>query len=179
MRKIAFVTLLVALAVGCLSGCGKDKPEETIPPTLEVIEPETEETISDKLDDETVPDMKIEGVYIAPDGSVVSAEEDRAIEESIRYENSPMLQESLAAEGKEIPGGNAEPASESSESSSESSEPTSGSPEPTLSESEAAEAKERDFTEEEYQAIQNSIDEWTNAEAQERMKAALEYYGKE
>lgn len=172
MRKIAFVTLLVALVIGCLSGCGKDKPEETTPPTLEVIEPETEETISDKLDDETVPDMKIEGVYIAPDGKVVSAEEDRAIEESIRYENSPMLQESLAAEGKEIPGGNAEPASESSESSSESSEPT-------LSESEAAEAKERDFTEEEYQAIQNSIDEWTNAEAQERMKAALEYYGKE
>lgn len=160
MRKKAFVALLVALVVGCLSGCGKDKTEETVPPTSEVIEPETSETISDKLDDETVPDMKIEGVYIAPDGSVISAEEDRAIEESIRYENSPMLQESLAAEGKEIPGENAEQTSEGSESASES-------PESTLSESEAAEVRERDFTEEEYQAIQNSIDEWTLREAEQ------------
>ena len=62
MKTRALVFLLVALLIGCLSGCTKDKPEEPTSTTLEVIEPETSETIADKLDDETVPDMKIEGV---------------------------------------------------------------------------------------------------------------------
>ena len=45
MKTRALVFLLVALLIGCLSGCTKDKPEEPTSPTLEVIEPETSETI--------------------------------------------------------------------------------------------------------------------------------------
>lgn len=52
MNKKALVFLLLALAIFSLSGCTKDKPEEPTVPTLEVIEPETSETIADKLDDE-------------------------------------------------------------------------------------------------------------------------------
>ena len=53
MNKKALVFLLLALAIFSLSGCTKDKPEEPTVPTLEVIEPETSETIADKLDDNT------------------------------------------------------------------------------------------------------------------------------
>ena len=74
MKTRALVFLLVALLIGCLSGCTKDKPEEPTSTTLEVIEPETSETIADKLD-ETASSFEIQGYYIAPDGSVVSAEE--------------------------------------------------------------------------------------------------------
>lgn len=47
MKTRALVFLLAALLIGCLSGCTKDKPEEPTSPTLEVIEPETSETIVD------------------------------------------------------------------------------------------------------------------------------------
>lgn len=50
MRK-RHLFLLATIAMISLSGCTKDKPKETTAPTLEVIEPETSETISDKLDD--------------------------------------------------------------------------------------------------------------------------------
>lgn len=43
------------------------------------------------------------------------------------------------------------------------------SPVETLSEQELSEASERDFTPEEYEQIQKSIDEWTYQEALERM----------
>ena len=42
-------------------------------------------------------------------------------------------------------------------------------PSETLSEQELSEASERDFTPEEYEQIQKSIDEWTYQEALERM----------
>lgn len=44
------------------------------------------------------------------------------------------------------------------------------SPVETLSEQELSEASERDFTLEEYEAMQKSIDEWTYQEALERIK---------
>lgn len=182
MKTRALVFLLVALLIGCLSGCTKDKPEEPTSTTLEVIEPETSETIADKLD-ETASSFEIQGYYIAPDGSVVSAEEMDAIDESIRYENSPMLQSSLVDEEQDQLEENADKSSGiESSASTESEAGSEGSidkPETSLSESEAEEARNRDFTDEEYQSIQNDIDEWTNTEAQERMKAALEYYSKE
>lgn len=182
MKTRALVFLLVALLIGCLSGCTKDKPEEPTSPTLEVIEPETSETIAEKLD-ETAEAFEIQSYYIAPDGSVVSAEEMDAIEESIRYENSPMLQDGLSDEEQDQPKENEDKSSDVESSASSESETGSESSidksETSLSESEAEEARNRDFTDEEYQSIQNDIDEWTNTEAQERMKAALEYYSKE
>lgn len=181
MNKRTLLFLLLALVLS-LSGCTKDKPEEPTSPTLEVIEPETSETIADKLD-ETAADFEIQSYYIAPDGRVVSAEEMGALEESIRYENSPVLQNSLSDEEQDQLEENADKSSGiESSASTESEAGSEGSidkPETSLSESEAEEARNRDFTDEEYQSIQNDIDEWTNTEAQERMKAALEYYSKE
>lgn len=173
--------MLLTLTIFSLSGCKKEEaPVESS--SLEVIEPETSETITDKLE-ETEEAFEIQSYYIAPDGSVVSAEEMDAIDESIRYENSPMLQSGLADEEQDQLEENADKSSgiESSASSESEtgSENSADELETSLSESEAEEARNRDFTDEEYQSIQNDIDEWTNAEAQERMKAALEYYSKE
>ena len=64
--------LLSALLIGCLSGCTKDKPEEPTSPTLEVIEPDTSETIADKLPESTAEAFEIQSYYIAPDDSVIS-----------------------------------------------------------------------------------------------------------
>lgn len=181
MKKRTLLFLLLALVLS-LSGCTKDKPEELTSPALEAIEPETSETIAENLD-ETAEAFEIQSYYIAPDGSVVSAEEMDAIEESIRYENSPMLQDGLSDEEQDQPKENEDKSSDvESSASSESetgSENSADELETSLSESEAEEARNRDFTDEEYQSIQNDIDEWTNTEAQERMKAALEYYSKE
>lgn len=177
MKTRALVFLLVALLIGCLSGCTKDKPEEPTSPTLEVIEPETSETIADKLD-ETAADFEIQSYYIAPDGSVVSAEEMDALEESIRYENSPVLQNSLSNEEQDQPKENAGKSSDVESSTSSESETGSESSidksETSLSESEAEEARNRDFTDEEYQSIQNDIDEWTLQQAIEEIEVNLD-----
>ncbi len=182
MDKRTLLFLLLALVLS-LSGCTKDKPEEPTSPTLEVIEPDTSETIADKLPESTAEAFEIQSYYIAPDDSVISAEEMDALEESIRYENSPVLQNSLSDEEQDQPKENEDKSSNvESSASSESetgSENSADELETSLSESEAEEARNRDFTDEEYQSIQNDIDEWTNTEAQERMKAALEYYSKE
>lgn len=177
MKTRALVFLLVALLIGCLSGCTKDKPEEPTSTTLEVIEPETSETIADKLD-ETASSFEIQGYYIAPDGSVVSAEEMDAIDESIRYENSPMLQNSLADEEQDQPKENEDKSSNVESSASSESETGSENSidksETSLSESEAEEARNRDFTDEEYQSIQNDIDEWTLQQAIEEIEVNLD-----
>lgn len=177
MKTRALVFSLVALLIGCLSGCTKDKPEESTSSTLEVIEPETSETIADKLD-ETASSFEIQSYYIAPDGSVVSAEEMDAIDESIRYENSPMLQSSLADEEQDQLEENADKSSGIESSASTESETDSENsidkPETSLSESEAEEARNRDFTDEEYKSIQNDIDEWTLQQAIEEIEVNLD-----
>lgn len=177
MKTRALVFLLVALLIGCLSGCTKDKPEEPTSTTLEVIEPETSETIADKLD-ETASSFEIQGYYIAPDGSVVSAEEMDAIDESIRYENSHMLQSSLVDEEQDQLEENADKSSGIESSASSESETCSENSidelETSLSESEAEEARNRDFTDEEYQSIQNDIDEWTLQQAIEEIEVNLD-----
>lgn len=176
MKKRTLLFLLLALVLS-LSGCTKDKPEELTSPALEAIEPETSETIADKLD-ETASSFEIQGYYIAPDGSVVSAEEMDAIEESIRYENSPMLQDGLSDEEQDQPKENAGKSSDVESSTSSESETGSESSidksETSLSESEAEEARNRDFTDEEYQSIQNDIDEWTLQQAIEEIEVNLD-----
>lgn len=51
--KRTLILSLLTLTILSLSGCTKDKQEEPTSPTLEIIEPETSETIADKLDDNT------------------------------------------------------------------------------------------------------------------------------
>lgn len=67
MNKKALVFLLLALAIFSLSGCTKDKPEEPTSTTLEVIEPETSETIADKLPESTAE------VFVVPTIGVTEA----------------------------------------------------------------------------------------------------------
>lgn len=45
MKRRTLISILLALTISSLSGCTKDKPEESTSPTLEVIEPEVLETL--------------------------------------------------------------------------------------------------------------------------------------
>ena len=173
-----------------LSACGnKDDNQSETKPTLEVIKPtetEPQETLSDKLDDSTK-ELEIHGVYVEPDGSILSPEEAYEMDKKIRYENSPMLQteedsnNNSTGTSEENNSSTSDTDENSSSSSSDEGDTTSNSgdsksnAEPTLSESEIAEGQ-RDFTDDEYEAIQNSIDEYTNKEAQSRMSGELDYY---
>ena len=199
MRKLTLSIVLLTIMTS-LVACGgnKDNENET-KPTLEVIKPtETTEaeTVPDKLDD-PVKELEIHGVYVGPDGEQMSADEFHALEESIIYENSPMLQaETRSDESSTTSTGdnsstvdnNSDTDSDNNSSSnndnssqtdnedtSSNSENVTSYVEPTLSESEIAEGQ-IDFTDDQYEAIQNSIDEYTNKEAQSRMSGALDYY---
>lgn len=183
-KKLLFMSLIVLTL--SLAACGnKDDNQSETKPTLEVIKPtetEPQETV-DKLDDSTK-ELEIHGVYVETDGSILSPEEAYEMDKKIRYENSPMLQTEEDSSNNGGEGTNSSTSSTDENSSSGSSgegDTTSNSgdsksnAEPTLSESEIAEGQ-RDFTDEEYEAIQNSIDEYTNKEAQSRMSGALDYY---
>lgn len=186
------IPLSIFILILSLTACsGKDRPDET-KPTLEVIKPtETEaETVPDKLDD-PVKELEIHGVYVEPDGSILSPEEAYEMDKKIRYENSPMLQaETRSDESSTTSAGdnsstvdkNSDTDSNDTSSSnndnssqtdngdtSSNSENVTSYVEPTLSESEVAEGQ-RDFTDEEYEAIQNSIDEYTNKKADEEIE---------
>ena len=192
MRKLT-LSILFVVTLASLTACGgnKDNQNET-KPTLEVIKPtETEEeTVQDKLDD-PVKELEIHGVYVEPDGSILSPEEAYEIDKKIRYENSPMLQaETRSDESSTTSAGdnsstvdnnsdtnsNNNSSSNNDNSSKDANEDTSSNSEnvtsyiePTLSESEVAEGQ-RDFTDEEYEAIQNSIDEYTKQKADEEIE---------
>lgn len=183
-KKLLYMSLIVLTL--SLAACGnKDDNQSETKPTLEVIKPtetEPQETLSDKLDDSTK-ELEIHGVYVEPDGSILSPEEAYEMDKKIRYENSPMLQtgEDSNNDGEEADSSTSSTDENSSSGSSGEGDTTSNSgdsqsnAEPTLSESEIAEGQ-RDFTDAEYEAIQNSIDEYTNKEAQSRMSGALDYY---
>ena len=67
MKRRTLILFLLVLTVFSLSGCTKEKPEEPTSPTLEVIEPETSETIADKLDNDEAED------YVVPTIGVTEA----------------------------------------------------------------------------------------------------------
>ena len=189
-KNIVLVPLSVLIL--SLSACGgkDDKNSETVP-SLEVIQPtETEaETVPDKLDD-PVKELEIHGVYVEPDGSILSPEEAYEMDKKIRYENSPMLQAETRSDessttstgdnsstvdknsdtdSNDTSSSNNDNSSQAAdEDTSSNSENVTSYVESTLSESEIAEGQ-RDFTDEEYEAIQNSIDEYTLKEAQDLM----------
>lgn len=193
MRKLTLsIVLLTIMASLVACGGNKDNQNET-KPTLEVIEPtETTEaeTVPDKLND-PVKELEIHGVYVEPDGSILSPEEAYEMDKKIRYENSPMLQaETRSDESSTTSTGdnsstvdnNSDTDSDNNSSSnndnssqtddedtSSNSENVTSYVETTLSESEVAEGQ-RDFTDEEYEAIQNSIDEYTKQKADEEIE---------
>lgn len=159
MRKKQLLFTLAALTILSLSGCHKDKPVTKTEP-LETIAPETQsETISDKLDD-TADTLEIHGLAIDPDGNVISEQE---------------LDEILAGEVENSASENNESQSDNSSETDEqgatagSSESSSETEMPTLSEEDLA--KDRvDITPEQYQEIQDEIDEWTIKQAEEDIR---------
>ena len=126
-----------------------------------------------------------------PDGSILSPEEAYEMDQKIRYENSPMLQAETRSDesSTKSTGDNSSTVDKNSDTdsndtsssnndnssqtdngdTSSNSENVTSYVEPTLSESEVAEGQ-RDFTDEEYEAIQNSIDEYTKQKADEEIE---------
>lgn len=158
-----------------LSACGKDKPKETEPTSLEVIEPETntEETLRDKLED-TSKSLEIHGVAVSPDGRQVSDEEMAAIEESILAQGDTTKIEGQTSDNNNASTGESDSALNKENDSENKSESTGDNGNNTVSDNSEQSNLEsltddvkRDFTDEEYQEIQDSIDEWTLKEAQE------------
>ena len=90
--KKKFLFLSIALLIGCLSGCTKDKPEEPTAPTLEVIEPETTEP---------------EVLETLPEAETRKAGEGKSLEELSEEAGIPVIEtralnnESLSEDGHE------------------------------------------------------------------------------
>lgn len=101
MKRRTLILFLLTLTIFSLSGCTKDKPEESTPPTLEVIEPETSETISDKLDDNTASDLVIgtvEAIVVGEDGQALSESEAAILESESEKEAESRAEEIKAAQ---------------------------------------------------------------------------------
>lgn len=159
MRKKQLLFTLAALTILSLSGCHKDKPVTKTEP-LETIAPETQsETISDKLDDQA-DTLEIHGLAIDPDGNVISEQElDKILAGEV---------ESSASENNESQSDNSSETDEQG-ATDESSESSSETEMPTLSEEDLAKDRS-DITPEQYQEIQDEIDEWTIKQAEEDIR---------
>lgn len=100
MKKKALAILLLTLTIFSLSGCKKEEaPVESS--SLAVIEPETSETISDKLDDNTASDLVIgtvEAVLVGEDGQAISESEAAILESESEKEAESRAEEIRAAQ---------------------------------------------------------------------------------
>ena len=160
--------LLATVAMISLSGCTKDKPKETAPPTLEVIEPETSETISDKLDDPSAPDLEVEtvpeAIYII-DGRQMNESEYSAYEESLQANEEKPTD----ADGNNIPGGFSNPLVETelSEDGSVASY--------KVNETVADQTEPESLSEEQVEELESNINDFTYKQAVENQRIACKY----
>lgn len=99
-KKALVILLLLTLTVFSLSGCKKEEaPVESS--SLAVIEPETSETISDKLDDNTASDLVIgtvEAIVVGEDGQALSESEAAILESESEKEAESRAEEIKAAQ---------------------------------------------------------------------------------
>lgn len=92
MKRRTLISILLALTISSLSGCTKDKPEESTSPTLEVIEPETTEP---------------EVLETLPEAETRKAGEGKSLEELSEEAGIPVIEtralndESLSEDGHE------------------------------------------------------------------------------
>ena len=92
MKRRTLISILLALTISSLSGCTKDKPEESTTPTLEVIEPETTEP---------------EVLETLPEAETRKAGEGKSLEELSEEAGIPVIEtralnnESLSEDGHE------------------------------------------------------------------------------
>ena len=98
--KRTLILFLLTLTVLSLSGCKKEEaPVESS--SLAVIEPDTSETIADKLDDNTASDLVIgtvEAVLVGEDGQAISESEAAILESESEKEAESRAEEIKAAQ---------------------------------------------------------------------------------
>lgn len=182
MKKRHLILILSALTLASLSGCTKDKPTEPAP--LETIAPDIasteEDDLNDKLDDTSVPDLDISSYLVGPNGEKLTGDEAIAYEEEMLYGKSSTSESDETLESDsltESQDGSGESASQSedgiSTGSSEAESSTGDSLTESTSQSETTSesvpvdvaSDQRDLTADEYQQLQNEIDEWTSERA--------------
>ena len=179
-RNILFLTL--ALSIICLSACGdKNKPEET-KPTLEVIQPtETEaETQVDKLDEpktltiEPAPEPR--GIGVDENGNIIVESSPFVEESSTDINNSGTstgISDTNTSDSKapEEESKTAEEESKTAEEESKMAEENNAKlKEIQESATESLAAEEETLSVDDYQQIDNAIDEYTKKEAEEWFK---------
>ena len=98
--KRTLILFLLTLTILSLSGCKKEEaPVESS--SLAVIEPETSETIADKLDDNTASDLVIgtvEAIVVGEDGQALSESEAAILESESEKEAKSRAEEIKAAQ---------------------------------------------------------------------------------
>lgn len=173
-KNILFLT--IAISILCLSACGdKDKPQETAP-SLEVIKPtetEPQETLSDKLDE-----TKTLTIEPAPEPRGIGVDENgNKIVESSPFveESSTDINNSEASTGISNTNNTENEASEietlaPEEESKMAEENNAKLKEIQESAVESLAAEEETLSADDYQQIDNAIDEYTKKEAEEWFK---------
>ena len=173
-KNILFLT--IAISILCLSACGdKDKPQETAP-SLEVIKPtetEPQETLSDKLDE-----TKTLTIEPAPEPRGIGVDENgNKIVESSPFveESSTDINNSEASTGISNTNNTENEASEiktlaPEEESKMAEENNAKLKEIQESSVESLAAEEETLSADDYQQIDNAIDEYNKKEAEEWFK---------
>lgn len=189
MKKRHLILILSAVALASLSGCTKDKPTEPAP--LETIAPDIDtsegDDLNDKLDDTSAPDLDISSYVVGPNGEKLTGDEAIAYEEEMLYGKSS--ESSTSESGETLEGDSlTESTSQSedrsgvldegtgdslTESTSQSQDGLQDGSSENTSQSESVPvdvaSDQRDLTDDEYQQLQNEIDDWTYQEALKRM----------
>lgn len=178
MKKRHLILILSAVALASLSGCTKDKPTEPAP--LETIAPDITtsegDDLNDKLDDTSAPDLDISSYVVGPNGEKLTGDEAIAYEEEMLYgtqNSSSEVSDSLTETKSQYEDGTGEIDESASVSLTEStSQSQDGSGESTSQSESQSESvpvdvasDQRDFTNDEYQQLQNEIDDWTSERA--------------
>lgn len=177
MKKRHLILILSAVVLASLSGCTKDKPTEPAP--LETIAPDMNtsegDDLNDKLDDTSVPDLDISSYVVGPNGEKLTGDEAIAYEEEMLYgtqNSSSEVSESLT-ESTSSQDGSVDNSTSASLTESTSSQDGSQAANESTSQSESipvdVASDQRDLTDDEYQQLQNEIDDWTYQEALKRM----------
>lgn len=173
-KNILFLT--IAISILCLSACGdKDKPQETAP-SLEVIKPtetEPQETLSDKLDE-----TKTLTIEPAPEPRGIGVDENgnKVVESSpFVEESSTDINNSEASTGISNTNNTENEASEietlaPEEESKMAEENNAKLKEIQESAGESLAAEEETLSADDYQQIDNAIDEYNKKEAEEWFK---------
>lgn len=182
MKKRHLILILSALTLASLSGCTKDKPTEPAP--LETISPDIasteEDDLNDKLGDTSVPDLNISSYLVGPNGEKLTGDEAIAYEEEMLYgtqNSSQEVNDSLTESTSQDGTGEVDESTSASLTESTSSQDGSQTANESTSQSESTSesvpvdvaSDQRDLTADEYQQLQNEIDDWTYQEALKRM----------